>query len=61
VRLRPVERAKLLEEIYRSLETKDASETTREWAREAESRLSAFERGEIPTRPYSEIKDSIDR
>ena len=59
--LPPLERAQLLEEIYRSLENAFVSDRTEKWAAEAESRIDAFENGEIGTRPYREVRESLDR
>ena len=46
--LSPVERAKLIGELYRSLDTRqDSTRVDAVWADEAESRIDAYEAGEL--------------
>jgi putative addiction module component (TIGR02574 family) len=59
--LGPIDRAKLVEEIYRSLETEEEGRGMDVWAAEAESRIDAYDRGEIKTRPYDEVRKSLDQ
>ena len=59
--LPPLERAQLLEDIYRSLENEFVGERTEKWGAEAEARIDAFENGEIGARPYREVRESLDR
>ena len=58
--LPPLQRAQLLEDIYRSFEDELVKERTDRWAAEAESRIDAFEKGEITARPYSEVRKAYD-
>ena len=57
--LSPFERAQLLERIYSSLENELVKQRTEKWAAEAESRIDAFEKGEIKARPYDEVQKSL--
>jgi putative addiction module component (TIGR02574 family) len=57
--LPPVERAELVEEILSSFDFPARPEVDALWAREAEDRLDAYERGELKTRPAAEVFDKI--
>ncbi len=59
LQLSPVERAKLIEAIYRSFESKKIEDVSKAWAAEAEDRLNAYEKGDLDGRPYDEVKNSI--
>ncbi len=59
LQLSPVERAKLIEAIYRSFESKRIEDESKVWAAEAEDRLNTYEQGELDSRPYDEVKNSI--
>ena len=61
LQLSPIERAKLLEQIYRSFKSDRENEINKAWAREAESRINAYERGEIEGISYEQVKRSIGR
>jgi putative addiction module component (TIGR02574 family) len=52
--LRPEERALVAEKILESLIEPDAANDA-EWAREAEDRLEAYDRGEIQGSPLDEV------
>ena len=54
LRLDPVERATLIEELLSSLDKPDA-ELDAKWAREAEDRVCAYRAGEIEAIPANEI------
>ncbi len=54
VQLPPAERMAIVERILDSLDVPDPT-LDGLWAREAESRLAAFRRGEIPAIPLSEV------
>ncbi|MBM4048012.1 MAG: addiction module protein [Planctomycetes bacterium] len=47
LRLNPVERATLIEKLYRSFDGAERRKADRRWAAEAESRIDAYEAGEI--------------
>ena len=57
--LPPVERAELVEEILSSFDFPARREIDALWAREAEDRLDAYERGELKARPADEVFDKI--
>lgn len=61
LQLSPIDRVKLIEEIYRSFESVLEKEVTVAWAKEAESRIDAYERGDIEVVSYEQVKQSIDK
>ncbi len=56
-KLSPNDRAELIEGILSSLDKPD-SEIDRAWAREAQDRLEAYERGEIEALDFEEVVES---
>ncbi|MFA6291733.1 MAG: addiction module protein [Victivallales bacterium] len=55
-KLPPIERIELIERLFFSLDSKNERERIdRLWAEEAESRLSAYERGEMKAIPAKEV------
>ena len=52
-------RAALAEELLESLGDADRREIDARWAQEAEARILAFERGDIPTIPGNEVFAAI--
>jgi len=59
--LPPIERAELVEEIMSSFDSSARAEVDALWAREAENRIDAYEKGELKARSADEIIESIDR
>ena len=59
--LPPIERAELVEKLLSSFELPTRKKIDALWAREAESRLDAFERGKIKTIPAQEVFKRIDK
>jgi putative addiction module component (TIGR02574 family) len=59
--LPPIERATLVEEIYRSLGGDEDQNVTRAWAEEAEKRIDAYDRNQITGRDYEQVKESLQR
>jgi hypothetical protein len=53
--LPPIDRAELVEQILAGFEFPARKDIDAAWAREAEERLYAFERGEIQSSPASEV------
>lgn len=53
------ERAALADRLLQSLDEDDQSEIDRLWAREAEDRLAAYDRGEIQAIPGEEVFASL--
>jgi putative addiction module component (TIGR02574 family) len=59
--LPPVERAELVESILSSFDFPTREEVDALWAKEAEDRIEAYEKGEAKARPASEVFAEIDR
>ena len=59
--LTPTDRAELVEQILASFEFPARKDIDAAWAREAEARIDAYERGEIKTAPAEEVFNEIDR
>jgi putative addiction module component (TIGR02574 family) len=59
--LTPSERAELVEQILASFEFPARKDIDAAWAREAEARIDAYERGEIKSAPAEEVFKGIDR
>jgi putative addiction module component (TIGR02574 family) len=59
--LPPTERALLVEEILSSFDFPSRQEVDALWAREAEDRIDAYDRGEMQSSPAQEVFDRIDR
>ena len=59
--LPPVERAALVEEILSSFDFPSREEIDSLWAKEAEDRIDAHDRGEIKTTPASQVFTRINR
>lgn len=53
--LSPEDQAALAEEIQASLELAEDPKIEAAWAREADSRIEAYERGELKARPADEV------
>jgi putative addiction module component (TIGR02574 family) len=51
--LSPVDRAELIDKLLSSFDTQTAG--TEKWAAEAESRLDAYERGDLSASPAEEV------
>ena len=52
--LSPVDRAQLIEELFRSFDPHDSAAIDAKWAAEAEARIAAYEAGKIPAVPVDE-------
>lgn len=52
-------RARLADQLLRSLDEAERTEIDVVWAREAESRINAYERGEIEAIPGEEVFDAV--
>jgi putative addiction module component (TIGR02574 family) len=59
--LPPVERAELVERILASFDFPARQEIDALWAKEAEERIDAYDRGEISAKPANRVFDEIDR
>ena len=53
--LSPIERAELVEKLLASFEFPDRDSIDAAWAKEAEDRLDAFDRGEVGATPETEV------
>lgn len=58
--LPPVERARLVEVLYRSFQSDEERDIEQAWVEESERRISAYNRGEIEPVPYEEMKRHLD-
>jgi putative addiction module component (TIGR02574 family) len=61
LKLSPIERAELVEQILTSFSFPDRKAIDDRWAAEAEDRIEAFERGEIHSKPADEVFGRIER
>ena len=57
----PVERAELIEELFRSFDRGGQQHIDTKWAVEAESRIDAFEQGKISASGIEEVFKRINR
>jgi len=53
--LPPAERAELMEQLLSSFEASERERIDALWAKEAEDRIDAYDRGELRARPASEV------
>lgn len=58
--LSPIERAELIEKLFHSFEFSDRESVDSSWADEAEKRIDAFEKGDLPARSAKEVFDKIE-
>ncbi len=61
LKLSPLERAELIEQILDSFSFPERKAIDDRWASEAEDRIDAYERGEIKAKPASEVFTRIER
>lgn len=61
LKLPPVERAELVENLLSSFEFRSRKTIDALWAQEAENRIDAFERGEIAAIPAKEVFAEIEK
>ena len=61
LKLPPVERAELVEDLLSSFEFQSRAAIDALWAQEAEDRIDAFERGEMSTIPAKEVFAEIEK
>jgi putative addiction module component (TIGR02574 family) len=59
--LPPVERAEIMDKILASFDFPNRKENDLFWAREAEDRIDAYERGDIKAVPAEQVFEKIDR
>lgn len=59
--LSPIERAELIEELLSSFEFPSRKAIDELWAKEAEDRIDAYERGEMTATPAKDVFDKISR
>lgn len=55
LKLPPTERAELIENLLSSFEFQPRKSVDALWAKEAEDRIDAFERGEIESKPAADV------
>jgi putative addiction module component (TIGR02574 family) len=61
VGLPPIERAELVEGILSSFDFPSRADIDAVWAREAEDRIDAYDRGEIPAIPAAKVFEKIEK
>ncbi len=61
LKLPPVERAELVENLLTSFEFKSRKKIDALWAKEVEDRIDAFERGEMTAIPASDVFAEIEK
>ncbi len=61
VGLPPIERAELVEGILSSFDFPSRADIDAAWAREAEDRIDAYERGDIAAIPASKVFEKIEK
>ena len=61
VGLPPIERAELVEGILSSFDFPARADIDAAWAREAEDRIDAYERGDIAAIPASKVFEKIEK
>ena len=61
VRLPPVDRAELVEQILSSFDRPSREAIDALWAKEAEDRIDAYDQGKIKTIPASQVFEKINR
>ncbi len=61
VRLPPVDRAELVEQILSSFDRPSREEIDALWAKEAEDRIDAYDQGKIKAIPVSQVFEKINR
>ena len=61
VGLSPIERAELLEGILASFDFPARADIDAAWAREAEDRIDAYERGDIAAIPAAQVFEKIEK
>ena len=59
--LPPIERAEIVEKLLSSFDFTSRKEIDEFWAQEAESRIDAYELGEISAIPAKEVFEKIER
>ncbi|MCL4456113.1 MAG: addiction module protein [Nitrospirae bacterium] len=59
--LPPIERAEIVEKLLTSFEFSERKTIDELWAQEAESRIDAYERGEISAIPAKEVFEKIEQ
>jgi putative addiction module component (TIGR02574 family) len=59
--LPPIERAEIVKELLSSFEFPSRKTIDELWAQEAESRIDAYERGEITAIPVKEVFEKIEK
>ncbi len=61
LRLSPIERAELIEKLFDAFSSPERESIDARWAIEVEDRIEAYERGEIQSKPATEVFARIER
>ena len=60
-KLSPIERAELIEGLLESFDNEHRKKIDEKWAKEAESRIDAYNAGKIKEIPISKVFENIER
>ncbi|HQF78282.1 MAG TPA: addiction module protein [Spirochaetota bacterium] len=55
LKLSPVDKAQIVEDILSSFESRDGEGIDKLWEDEVENRISAYEKGQIKTKPLKDV------
>ncbi len=55
LKLSPVDKAQIVEDILSSFESRDREGIDKLWEDEVENRISAYEKGQIKTKPLKDV------
>lgn len=61
LRLPPVDRATLIERLFRSFDSTPDEKVDAAWSDEMESRIAAYDAGEISAAPAEEVLDRLNK
>lgn len=61
LKLSPIDKAQIIEDILSSFEFKDRKYIDKLWAEEAEDRIDAYEKGKIKTTSFKEVFKNISK
>ena len=59
--LPPIEKAKLIEDLFESFESHSRNLIDKKWAEEAEDRINAFKQGKIETVPAEQVHREVNQ
>jgi putative addiction module component (TIGR02574 family) len=60
-RLSPAERVQLIDALFSSLQSEESRQIERAWVQESDSRLQAYDAGEISSVSWQELRERLQR